>query len=73
MQGLPTKTGIELSTRVIAKMTSFTLKLLLHKSLGRDVQTLRIAKALIPFHGSRIVVFSSAIFGCPVSSPLTPL
>jgi hypothetical protein len=45
MERLLAKTVIGLSTRVIAKVTSYTLKLLLRNSFGLDVQTFRVAEA----------------------------
>jgi hypothetical protein len=45
MERLLAKTVIGLSTRVIAKVTSYTLKLLLRTSFGLDVQTFRVAEA----------------------------
>jgi hypothetical protein len=45
LERLLAKTVIGLSTRVIAKVTSYTLKLLLRNSFGLDVQTFRVAEA----------------------------
>jgi hypothetical protein len=45
MERLLAKTVIGLSTRVIAKVTSYTLKLLLRNSFGLDVQTFQVAEA----------------------------
>jgi hypothetical protein len=45
MERLLAKTVTGLSTRVIAKVTSYTLKLLLRNSFGLDVQTFRVAEA----------------------------
>lgn len=45
MERLLAKTVIGLSTRVIAKVTSYTLKLLLRHTFGLDVQTFRVAEA----------------------------
>lgn len=45
MERLLAKTVVGLSTRIIAKVTSYTLKLLLRKSFGLDVQTFRVAEA----------------------------
>ncbi len=39
------KTVVGLTTRVIAKVTSFTLKQLLPSSFGLDVQTFQVAKS----------------------------
>jgi hypothetical protein len=44
MERLLAKTVIGLSTRVIAKVTSYTLKLLLRNAFGLDVQTFRMAE-----------------------------
>ena len=43
LERLLTKTVIGLSTRVIAKVTSHTLKLLLRRTFGVDVQTFQVA------------------------------
>jgi hypothetical protein len=45
MERLLAKTVIGLSTRIIAKVTSYTLKLLLRNSFGLDVQTFQVAEA----------------------------
>ena len=45
MERLLAKTVIGLSTRVIAKVTSYTLKLLLRNFFGLDVQTFQVAEA----------------------------
>lgn len=45
LERLLAKTVIGLSTRVIAKVTSYTLKQLLRDSLGLDVQTFQVASA----------------------------
>lgn len=45
LERLLAKTVIGLSTRVIAKVTSYTLKQLLRISFGLDVQTFQIAEA----------------------------
>lgn len=45
LERLLAKTVIRLSTRVIAKVTNYTLKLLLRKSSGLDVQTFQLANA----------------------------
>ena len=45
MERLLAKTVIGLSTRIIAKVTSYTLKILLRRSFGLDVQTFQIADA----------------------------
>jgi hypothetical protein len=45
MERLLAKTVIGLSTRVIAKVTSYTLKQLLRRSFGLDVQTFQLADA----------------------------
>jgi hypothetical protein len=45
MERLVAKTVIGLSTRVIAKVTSSTLKLLLRSTFGLDVQTFQVAEA----------------------------
>jgi hypothetical protein len=45
LERLLAKTVIGLSTRVIAKVTSYTLKQLLRDSFGLDVQTFQVAEA----------------------------
>ena len=45
MERLLAKTVVGLSTRVIAKVTSYTLKQLLRNSFGLDVQTFQVADA----------------------------
>lgn len=45
MERLLAKTVVGLSTRVIAKVTSYTLKQLLRNSFGLDVQTFQVAEA----------------------------
>ena len=45
LERLLAKTVVGLSTRVIAKVTSYTLKQLLRNSFGLDVQTFQIAEA----------------------------
>lgn len=45
LERLLAKTVIGLSTRVITKVTSYTLKLLLRNSFGLDVQTFQVAEA----------------------------
>ena len=46
LERLLAKTVIGLSTRVIAKVTSYTLKLLLRESFGLDVQTFQVASGV---------------------------
>jgi hypothetical protein len=45
LERLLAKTVVGLSTRVIAKVTSYTLKLLLRNSFALDVQTFQVAEA----------------------------
>ncbi|MGB9179298.1 MAG: hypothetical protein WCB68_08620 [Pyrinomonadaceae bacterium] len=45
LERLLAKTVVGLSTRVIAKVTSYTLKQLLRNSFGLDVQTFQVAAA----------------------------
>jgi hypothetical protein len=45
LERLLAKTVVGLTTRVIAKVTSYTLKLLLRNLFGLDVQTFRVAEA----------------------------
>lgn len=53
LERLLAKTVIGLSTRVIAKVTSYTLKQLLRDSFGLDVQTLSGGRRIGSFHISR--------------------
>jgi hypothetical protein len=45
LERLLAKTVIGLTTRVMAKVTSYTLKQLLRNSFGLDVQTFQVADA----------------------------
>ena len=49
LERLLAKTVIGLTTRVIAKVTSYTLKQLLRNSFGLDVQTFQVAEAYVHF------------------------